>query len=114
MANEYGWTDEQIGDLPVIRLRQIVAAIHMRQFIRTREENARFSWLARALGTLIAAGYQTEGENPAIDHAANLSMDEIEAAAMKDATGEGTARAVQENGEGSYEKLMKYMGGPPR
>lgn len=114
MASEYGWTDEQIGDLYIVRLRQIVSAIRLRQFVRTREENARFSWLARSLGTLIAAGYQTEGENPAIDHAANLSIDEIEAAALKDATGVGEARAAQENGPGSFEKLMQYMGGPPR
>lgn len=116
VAHEYGWTDEQIGDLPLIRFRQILTAIEIRRYVASREENNRFSWLARSLGTLIAAGYMVEGENPAIEHAANLSIDEIEAAALKEAANAPAPpaeaeRGTADNSVGSFERFLAYAGG---
>lgn len=119
VAHEYGWSDEQIGDLTLVRLRQIIASIQMRRYVATREENSRFSWLARNLGTLIAAGYQVEGENPALEHAANLSIDEIEAAALKEAASKPPVASEEERGQaensvGSFERFLAYTAGGPR
>lgn len=87
MSSEYGWSDEQILDLSVRRLRQIVAAIRRRQLLRRREEISLFSWQTRQLASFTAAGYMTEkGKgNPALDAALRLAFDDIEAAQIEEA-----------------------------
>lgn len=106
MASEYGWTDEQIGDLPLVRFRQITAAIQTRRYTEAREENSRFSWMTRNLAGFIAAGYMTDGkkENKALKQAGELAYDDIEAALL------GAAPAAsgkpKENGVGSFERFM--------
>ena len=111
VASEYGWTDEQIGELPLARLRQVTAAIQMRKFTAWREENSRFSWLARNLAGFIAAGYQIEKgkENKALDSAGKLAMDDIETTLLGGTVQKPNAPA--ENGVGSYERFMSMMGG---
>ncbi len=108
VASEYGWTDEQIGELPLARLRQVTAAIQMRKFTAFREENSRFSWLARNLAGFIAAGYQMEKgkENKALTQAGKLAFDDIETVLL----GGTPAGAPKENSAGSYERFMGMMG----
>lgn len=109
MASEYGWDDDTIGELPLVRLRQITAAIQMRRYTAAREENARFSWLARNLSSFIAAGYQVEKgkENKALAHAGLLAYDEVEATLL----GAEKPGQPKENGVGSYERFMQMASG---
>lgn len=67
------------------RFRQIVAAIHRRNYLRRREEISLLSWQTRQLASFIAAGYMTDGKNPALDYATELAFDEIEAEQIKEA-----------------------------
>jgi hypothetical protein len=110
VAAEYGWTDEQIGELPLARLRQVTAAIQMRKFSAFREENSRFSWLARNIAGFIAAGYQIEKgkENKALDQAGKLAFDDIELALLGGKVQSPDQPA--ENGAGSFERFMGMMG----
>jgi hypothetical protein len=78
VSTEYGWTDEVIGELPLARFRQITAAIEQRKYIEQRQAQSVVSWQTRTLAQFIAAGYMTDGENPAIDAAGQLALDEIE------------------------------------
>ena len=109
MSSSYGWTDREIGDLPLARFRQITAAIQVRKFHEQRTENGRFSWLARTLASYTAAGYMTDGksENKALKQAATLAMDEIESALL----GVSPKRdSAHENNVGSYERFMGAFG----
>ena len=108
VSSEYGWTDEEIGEVTVARLRQIVVAIRTRQFLASREENNRFSWLARSLGTLIAGGYMMEKgkENPGIKIAQKLAMDDIESALLESPP----PPKPKQNKPGSYEMFMGAFG----
>lgn len=110
VQSEYGWTDEQIGELPLVRLRQITAAIQRRKFLVNREENSRFSWMARNIAQFIAAGYMIgEGqENTALTQAGLLALDDIERAVLNEAVENTPAK---ENEAGSFERLMRFGGG---
>lgn len=113
MSAEYGWTDQQIGDLPLARFRQITAAIQKRRFWKQREDNGRFSWMTRNLASFIAAGYQVEGENPALKTAGQLAYDDIEQSLLgggETAAGGGP----KDNGNGSFERFMGAFGGGGR
>lgn len=112
VASEYGWTDEQIGELPLARLRQVTASIQMRKYHAYREENGRFSWLARNIASYIAGGYQIEKgkDNKAFDQAGKLAFDDIETVLLG-GTPQGPAGGPKENGVGSYERFMTMMGG---
>jgi hypothetical protein len=85
VSTEYGWTDEVIGELTLARFRQILAAIEHRQYARSRMEQGRISWQTRILSSFIAAGYMTDGENPAVTAAQKLAFDEIEQAMLEEA-----------------------------
>ena len=104
VSSEYGWTDDTIGELPLGRFRQVTAAIQLRRYAQLREENSRFSWLARNVTGFIAAGFQIEKgkENTALKHAASLAMDDIESALLSEAP----LVAPKENKSGSYERFM--------
>lgn len=109
MSSEYGWTDEQIGELPLARFRQISSAIQIRRFSSGREENSRISWLARTISTYIAAGYMVgEGkENKALKHAGQLAYDDIESLMLGNAPAASGGNSAQaENKPGSYERFM--------
>lgn len=130
MSSEYGWPDETIWDLPISRFRQITAAIQQRRFLKAREENSRFSWLARNLGGFIAGGYMLDkgAKNPAAEQARTLAFDDIEAvllgteldgptAAPQDKgpvpdidPNEAIARALAKNGNGSFERFGMMTG----
>lgn len=110
VAAEYGWSDEYINNLPLVRLHQIVAAIRTRKYFESREEGQRFSWLARTLAAYVAAGYMVEGDNPALEKAGTIAYDDIEAALLGD-----LPEKEAENKPGSYERLhMLLAGGPKR
>lgn len=116
ISSEYGWTNDQIDELPFARFQQIVSAIRVRKYFQQREENARFSWLGRSLASFIAAGYMTDGDNPALDHAGKLAMDDVEATLLGNmdvAGGEwkpgDPAILKKEPTMGSFEKLMGTM-----
>ncbi len=81
----------------------------MRRYTLQREENSRYSWLARTLGGLVAAGYQVEKgqENKGLTYAATIAYDDIEAALLKDGPSQA---APKENGAGSFERFMMMTG----
>lgn len=108
ISSEYGWTDKQVGNLPLARFRQIAAAIAIRKFQQAREENSRVSWMTRTLATYIAAGFMTDGKskNPYLEKAPSLAMDQFEEALLKVAA----ETRSQEPDQGSHEKLMRFAG----
>lgn len=105
VSSEYGWSDDEIGNLPLVRFRQITATIQQRRFLATRMENSRFSWLARNITTYIAQGYMLGKNQPntALDHARQIGYDDIERAFLGEIEDQPT---VKENAPGSYERLM--------
>lgn len=107
MSSEYGWSDDQIGELPLVRFRQIVAAVSKRRFLAAREENSRFSWLARQITVYVAQGYQLDKNTPntALDHAVKIGYDDIERAFLEAA--DAQPAAPKENAPGSYERLIQ-------
>lgn len=133
MSSEYGWDDETIWNLPLCRFRQITATIQQRRYMASREENGRFSWLARSLASFIAAGYMVDKgkENPALDSAAQLAFDEIESVLLGSKTesapaklpvgpdgkvadidpNEAIERALARNSNGSFERFAGMVQG---
>lgn len=123
MSKEYGWTDDQIMDLPVVRFRQIVAAIRRRLYLRRREEISLTSWQTRQLASFIAAGYMIDSKkgNPALDAAQVLSFDEIEAAQLEEARAaipefdeQGNIIPIIPDNLPSTETAMSVFGNPDR
>jgi hypothetical protein len=114
ISSQYGWTDEQILDLPFGRYMQIISAIRIRKYMDNREENARISWLGRAITSFVAAGYMTDGDNPAIEMANQLSIDDIEHALLSYDSAEAwkpgdKAIVKNEPSAGSFETLMRAL-----
>lgn len=107
MSAEYGWTDDQIGDLPLVRFRQIVSAIQLRLTQARREARSIASWQTRTLSTYIAAGYMVEKgkENKALSEAQNIGYDAIDQALLGVESG-----GAKENTNGSFERLMGWAG----
>lgn len=71
--------------------------------------------MTRNLASYIAAGFQVEGDNPALKQASQLAYDDIESVLL--GGGEGTAAAPaapKENPNGSYERFMMTLGGGGR
>lgn len=97
VAKEYGWSDDQIMDLPVVRLRQIIAAIHRRQLMERRQAITLNSWMTRQITTFIAAGYMVEKDKPntALEIAQNLAFDEIEKAQIEESRVRHSEGAVE-------------------
>lgn len=110
MSSEYGWTDEQIGELALARFRQIVAAIQLRRWQAHREDSSRLSWQTRILAQYVAAGYMIEKGKPntALENASYLGYDDIERA-MAEASDTASA-APKENRPGSFERLVGWSG----
>lgn len=112
VSNSYGWTDNQIGELTLGRFRQIVAAIRTRELIQDRNKKNLIGWSTRALAVMIAGGYMIDSKdgNPAVEYAASLAIDAIDAAMLEDA--ESLAPAKSKEPElGSYERFMTAFGG---
>jgi hypothetical protein len=61
--------------------------------------------MTRQIAAFIAGGYMTEGENPAVEAAQKLGMDDIEIALLQAGP---AAEAPKENRDGSYERLMAF------
>jgi len=118
IAKEYGWSDEQIGELPLMRFQQIVNAISLRKYREDRQETSRISWLARTISQYVAGGYMTDGqrENVAVRYASQIAFDHIEEAALEAAAAREALKArtnetvMKEPARGSFEKMMQFMG----
>lgn len=112
VSSEYGWSDEQIGNLPVARLRQIVATIQSRKFIKDRQDRINTSWSTRTIASYIAMGYWIEKDspNPALEMARTLSIDEIEREALQFIEGNPPEPETKEPTNGSFERLMMTFG----
>lgn len=84
----------------------------MRRYTSFREENGRFSWLARNITGYIAGGYQIEKgkDNKALDMASKLAFDDIETVLLGGSP-QAPNGGPKENGVGSYERFMTMMGG---
>lgn len=111
ISKEYGWTDDQIMELPIRTLRQKIAAINRRLYMKRREDISLVSWQTRQLASFIAGGYWVEGHNKAFDQAQMLAYDKIERAQLE----EFEMRAETEPREfsvkpGSFERFMGSMG----
>lgn len=109
VSSEYGWTDEQIGELALGRFRQTVAAIQLRRWRDQRDEASRVSWQTRTLAQYIAAGYmiQKGAPNTALDNAQFLGYDDVERAMVE---APGSSKTPRENKAGSFERLMGWAG----
>lgn len=96
--------------MPLVRFRQITAAIQSRKYLAQREENARASWMTRNIAGFIAMGYMVEKgkENPGIKMASELAYDDVEAKLMGVELSGGGGQ--KENGNGSYERFMRMAG----
>lgn len=113
VQSEYGWTDEYILDnLTLRRLRQVTAAIQRRKYFEERERKATLAWQTRILASFTAAGYMTDGENPAIEAAQDITFDDIEAAQLAEARESASgSNANLEPSNGSYERFLSMFGG---
>lgn len=63
---------------------------------------------------MIAGGYMTDGNNPALDYATTISIDEIEEALLSDTKKAPASKKVKDPGVGSYERFMSAFGGKVR
>jgi len=116
VASSYGYTDYEIGELPLARLRQMTAAIQIRRYQTAREENSRTSWLARQIATYIAAGFETPKgkENEALKQAQQLAYDDVETALLKMSEEvQDNIPAEDKNKPGSFERFMQTVGSNP-
>lgn len=98
ISSEYGWSDDQILDLTLTRMRQITTAIQQRHYLRHRQSRLVTSWQTRTLAQFIALTIPTEGgKNPVLDFAATLDLDGDMASAEPD-----------EKRLPSYEQMMAF------
>lgn len=68
---------------------------------------------------MIAGGYMVDSKkgNPALDFAAELAIDDLDAALLKDSKAQATTAKIKEPAIGSYERIMSAFGGklaPPK
>lgn len=91
-----------IYEIPLSRMQQIVAAIQSRRYLGSREEGLRFSWLARVLASYIAAGYMSDDNRKAIDGAALIAFDDIEAILRQE--------QADQPRENSFERIQAVFG----
>lgn len=111
ISKEYGWTDDQIMELPIRTLRQKIAAINRRLYMKRREEISLVSWQTRQLASFIAGGYWVEGHNKALDQAQILAFDHIEKAQLDEWQERAESEPKQfEAKRGSFERFMGSMG----
>lgn len=54
ISAEYGWSDSAILDLTLTRMRQIVAAIQRRQYLKSYASRTSLAWQTRTLAQFIA------------------------------------------------------------
>lgn len=110
MSSEYGWNDETIGNLPVARLRQIVANIRVRRWVADRQRRLDTSWLGRTLASYIAMGYWIKEDEPnkPLEFARTLTIDEIEKDILEFA--EELPETPKEIQNGSFERFMLAFG----
>lgn len=112
VASEYGWSDKKIGNLPVARLRQIVANIQTRRYVIQRQERLDKSWMTRNIAAYIAMGYwlDKDAENTALEAAKELSLDDIEIDILKMVKNNPAPVKEEDIQNGSYERFMLAFG----
>jgi len=117
VQSEYGWDDERVLDLPVCRLRQIIANVESRRKSLRLYNNTITEWQTRTLAQFIAATVP-EGGKALQKEAAKIRLRvEDEKGSADDDTPmekyieEGSQ--VADNAVGSYERLMQGFGGIP-
>lgn len=111
LSSEYGWTDEQILDIPVRRLRQIVVSIETRRFIEDLKFKRIAAWQTRTLAVFISSTIEVEKgkENTLLTAAQRIALDEGE---LKDLTVDiPKEEPPSEPAVGSYERLMRGFAG---
>jgi hypothetical protein len=74
----YGWTDDQILDLPLRRIRQILAAITEEKLINRKNDRLIVSWQTRVLGMVIAASGNRGDDEELQKFVSNLTIDNEE------------------------------------
>lgn len=98
ISSEYGWSDDQILDLTLARLRQITTAIQQRRYLEHRQERLIASWQTRTLAQFVALTIPVEGKNnPLLDAAATLDID-----------GDLTLEDTKEDNLPSYEQMLAF------
>ncbi len=102
VASEYGWSDDQILDLTVARLRQIVQAITVRQASFDKRNRAYITWQTKELSSFIAAAGSSSAEQ------ADALMGAVSKISMDPA--DEVEEAPKENLPGSYERAMSLFG----
>lgn len=109
ISTEYGWTDEQILDVPLCRLRQMTTAIAQRQYLADKSHRRLMSWQTRTIAQFIAATVKVEKgkDSPIMDAANKISLDAKEAQELLNAPVE------IENKPGSYERLVRGFASSP-
>ena len=106
ISAEYGWSDEEILDLPLARLRQVSATIEFRRDVEDRMERVYLEWHTKTLAQFIAATVPMDKKgqkNPLVEAATALTLFPE------------TIQKAKEPKVGSYEqlaRLFKEGGGP--
>jgi hypothetical protein len=102
VQSEYGWSDEYVLSLSVVRLRQVVEAIGVRRRDLSRERWAQVVWETRTLARFIAATVEdkidmakTGGVNPLAEQARDLGKEFL----FEDENPEPAPAPVDESGE---------------
>jgi hypothetical protein len=54
LSTSYGWTDDQIMELPLVRFRQIFGTLQQRFYTEDLREEALVEWQTRSLASMIA------------------------------------------------------------
>ena len=75
VAEQYGWRDEEILDLPLCRLRQIADTIRRRQELERHERLKLIEWQTRHISKFVASTAGVWGDaSELVQAAAELSI----------------------------------------
>ena len=123
ISSEYGWTDDQILDTPICRIRQIIAAIEHRRNLQFRQQAQLTEWSTKRVIEFVAATVRTEKgkRNPLLEQAQKISLhldddgDDSsqeknapqDERSLEDIMENGSAVAEKLNEPGSFETLMQ-------
>jgi hypothetical protein len=118
---QYGWTDEQVLDIPICRLRQIAATVEARLKSERLYHQTITEWQTRTLAQFIAATVQMEKKgqkNPLMAEASKIRLrlegDDDESLSGDDVPPEvyiEQGSQVAQNDNGSYERLRSAFAG---
>lgn len=100
ISSSYGWSDDQILDLTLPRMRQIVAAIQQREYVDQLAHRGTISWQTRTLAQIISltVPFGKGDKNPLLDLA-----DQIDLLGFAD-----RAEEVEQRNLPSYEQMLAF------